>query len=302
MISLNGGTFTALVTPFNQEGRLDEEGLRLLIRRQTDITEGVVLLGSTGETPTLTSEEKQKILDIAREEIAPPSLFIAGTGTYATVQTIKNTADAEEAGADAALVITPYYNKPTQEGIYRHFKAIAEATTIPIIIYNNPGRTGQNLQMETLKRLLDIPSIIGIKECSGNIHQINEILGMVRKERSDFSVLSGDDSLAFAFMAFGGNGLVSVLSNLLPREVKGLVDAARVGNFYLAREKHFHLMPLIKVLEIETNPIPIKRALDLCGLPSGECRLPLCPLGQENALKLENMLKQYVVNCTRPLA
>jgi 4-hydroxy-tetrahydrodipicolinate synthase len=291
MISFQGA-FTALITPFTSHGALDEEGLRTLIRYQIrgDI-DGIVVLGSTGESPTIDDDEKKRIITIAREEIKNDTLLIVGTGCYSTANTIKNTLLAQELGADGVLVITPYYNRPTQEGLYLHFRALCQATDIPILLYNNPIRTGQNLLTDTLKRLLEIPSIVGIKETSGSIIQANEVLEAVRINRPEFSVLCGDDVLALPVMALGGHGLISVLSNLLPKEVKELINAAVRGNFEEAREIHYQLMPIIKALSVETNPIPIKAAMRLEGLPAGECRMPLCSISEKNAQALKNTLK-----------
>ncbi|HEV8051772.1 MAG TPA: 4-hydroxy-tetrahydrodipicolinate synthase, partial [Parachlamydiaceae bacterium] len=215
------GVYTALITPFTDEDLLDEDGLRLLIQRQiTAGVDGIVFLGTTGEVPTLTGKEKERIIAIAKNDCSQKASFIVGTGSYSTKKTVEDTLAAEKAGADGALIVTPYYNKPTQEGLFRHFKEITDATKLPIIIYNIAGRTGQNLQTDTLKRLMEIPSIVGIKEASGNISQINDVIGLARNYRPEFSVLSGDDALTFPLMALGGNGVISVISNILPKEVK----------------------------------------------------------------------------------
>ncbi len=285
------GVFTALITPFDADGRLDEAGLRHLIKRQLHSgVDGIVPLGTTGEAPTLSEEEKKRIIMIAREEIPHNVPLMVGSGGYATAASIKSTCQAQELGADQALVIVPYYNKPTQEGIYQHFKAIASAVQIPIIIYNNPGRTGCNLHIDTLKRLADIPNITGIKEASGNIMQISDTIAAVREDFPHFSVLSGDDGFTFPLMALGGRGVISVVSNLIPKEIKALTDAALQGNWVAARQHHYHLMPLMKAAFIETNPIPIKAALQLCGLPAGSCRLPLCDLSPANHALLAELL------------
>lgn len=286
------GVYTVLITPFGPQEELDEEGLRFLIKRQLQYgIEGIVILGTTGEAPTLNENEKKRVMSITREEIDPKkaNLFV-GTGSYATSQTIENTLKAQECGADGALIITPYYNKPSQEGLYRHFKAISEACSLPIVIYNNPGRTSTNLQNETLKRLMEIPSIVGIKESSGNISQISEVIEIAKQERPDFKVMSGDDNLTFPLLALGADGVFSVVSNLLPREIKQMVQSMASGDFEAARQRHYHLMPFIRAASIETNPIPIKAALKLSGLPAGDCRLPLCPLDPKNAAILEQVM------------
>ncbi|MBA3815376.1 MAG: 4-hydroxy-tetrahydrodipicolinate synthase [Parachlamydiaceae bacterium] len=287
MIPLKG-VYTALITPFDKEGNLDEEGLRQLIRHQIDNQiDGVVLLGSTGESPTVTKEEQKRIILTGREETSNKTLFMIGTGSYSTAQTIENSVLAQKLGADCALVVTPYYNKPTQEGLYQHFKALAKAVDLPIVIYNPPHRTGQNLLTETLKRLLDIPTIIGIKESTGNITQMSEVVEVVREWRPEFNVLTGDDALTLSMMALGGCGVISVVSNLIPAKIKELYLAAANGDFALARDLHYRLMPLFKAAFIETNPIPIKAAMNLCGFPAGECRLPLCALSVENMSELQ---------------
>lgn len=293
MISLNG-VHTALITPFTEEGHLDEEGLRLLIQRQIDCQiDGVVPLGTTGESPTVTKEEQKRIIAIAREETQNKTVLMVGTGSYSTMQTIENTALAQRLGADCALVVTPYYNKPTQEGLYQHFKTLVKAVDLPVIIYNPPHRTGQNLLTETLKRLLEFPTIIGIKESTGNISQMSEVVDTVRRYRPEFKVLTGDDGLLLSMMALGGDGVVSVVSNLLPSKIKELYLAAAQGDFALARELHYRLTPIFQGAFLETNPIPIKAAMNLCQLPAGECRLPLCPLSVGNMNKLEHLLTEY---------
>lgn len=292
MTSLFKGLYTALITPFTDEDQLDVEGLSLLIQNQLQANvDGIVVLGSTGEAPSLTENEKKQVIQIAKTKCEGKTALIVGTGSYSTKQTIENTLKAENSGADAALIVTPYYNRPTQEGLYLHFKTIAEASNIPIIIYNVPGRTGQNLQTETLKRLLNIPSIKGIKEASGNISQINEVISLVKSERPDFSVLSGDDALTLPSMALGGDGVVSVISNIFPNEVKSLVDRMYTGDLFSARAIHNDLMPYMKMAFLETNPIPIKAIHKLMQLPGGKCRLPLCELTEENKQKIENGLK-----------
>lgn len=299
MIPLNG-VHTALITPFDREGNLDEKGLRCLIRRQIENhIEGIVPLGSTGESPTVTKEEQKRIISIAREEISNETLLMVGTGSYSTKQTIENTALAQRMGADCALVVTPYYNKPTQEGLYQHFKALAKAVDLPFVIYNPPHRTGQNLLTETLKRLLEIPTIIGIKESTGNITQMSEVVEVVREYRPEFNVLSGDDELTLSMMALGGHGVISVVSNLVPAKIKDLYIAAACGDFALARDLHYQLMPLFKAAFIETNPIPIKAAMNFCGLPAGECRLPLCSLSDDHKAELQLVVADYLEAATR---
>jgi 4-hydroxy-tetrahydrodipicolinate synthase len=287
------GTFTALVTPFDGNDHLDEVGLRANIRyQQQHGIDGIVLLGTTGETPTLSDKEQEKILSIGREEISGKSLFIAGTGNYSTSKTVEATRKAKELGADAALIVTPYYNRPTQEGMYRHFSTIADAVDIPIIVYSVQSRTGQNLTVDTLLRLAKIPNIVSVKEASGNILQIADVIGSVKGIRADFTVLSGDDNLALPVIAYGGDGLISVASNLFPAAVKQLVNACMSNRMEEARDLHYQLLPFFKAIFVETNPIPIKAAMNWSGLPAGECRLPLCPLLPESARFLRNILEK----------
>ena len=285
------GLYTVSVTPFDAEGKLDQEGFRQNLRYQLrhDVN-GIVVLGTTGEAPTLNHQEKQTIIEIARAEIKDKATLIVGTGSYSTELTIAATREAQEMGADGALIVTPYYNKPTQEGLYRHFAAIAKAVTLPICIYNIQGRTGQNLQTETLERLMDIPSIIGVKESSGSILQMHDVIATARQKRPDFRILSGDDVLTFPLIALGGHGIFSVVSNLIPKPIYNLVQAALNGDFSTAREWHYRLLPFFKVAFIETNPIPIKAAMQLVGMAAGDCRLPLCNLVPENLTQLKQIL------------
>lgn len=288
------GLYTVLTTPFDSVGALDEEGLRQNIRYQLlHQVDGIVALGTTGEAPTLTSSEQQRIISICVKEINGQVPLMVGTGSYSTVEAIEKTRLAAAKGASSALVVTPYYNKPTQEGIYRHFKAIAEAVDIPILVYNIAGRTGQNIATETLKRIAEIPGIAGVKEASGNIHQIMDVIEVMRTFRPEFSIMSGDDALTFPVMTLGGHGTLSVLSNLIPEQVKALVAHLQNGNSAAARQLHYQLLPLFKGAFIETNPIPIKRAMQAWGMPSGPCRMPLCDMSPENEKILLQLLKHY---------
>lgn len=291
-MSMITGFFTALITPFLKDGSVDESGLRMLLNKQIEGgADGIVLLGTTGETPTLTDSEKKRITAIAREEIGGKIKLIVGTGTYSTKQTIENTRAAEKLGADAAIIVTPYYNKPTQEGLYLHYQSIAEATDLPILIYNIAGRTGQNLQTETLKRLMQYRNIAGVKESSGSITQISDVIEMSKEIREDFSVLCGDDALTLPSMALGAHGVISVVGNIVPDQVKALVTALQNDDMIESRQLHFTLMPLIRMAFLETNPIPIKAAMERLGLPAGACRPPLCPLSKDNEAKLGAILE-----------
>lgn len=288
------GLYSVLVTPFDEHLELDEKGLQENIQFQIrERVQGIVVLGTTGEAPTLSSEEQDRIVLIAKEETSGKVPLVVGTGSYSTSDTIKKTLKAKKLGADAVLIVTPYYNKPTQEGLYLHFKAIAEACDIPIIIYNIQGRTGQNLQTATLKRLAEIPSIVGVKEASGSVPQMMEVIATMREFRPGFKVLSGDDALTFPLMALGGHGVLSVVSNIIPRTLSEFVENLLQGNFSKAREMHYHLMPLFSAAFIETNPIPIKAAMRHLGYPAGGCRLPLCDLQPSSLDHLQRAMEKY---------
>jgi len=286
------GVYTAIVTPFTQEGHIDHEGLRRNLRFQVEQgVDGVVVLGTTGESPTLSPDEKKQVIQIAVEEVKGQISLLVGTGSYSTQQTLLQTQQAEAEGADAALIVTPYYNKPTQEGIYQHFQAICRATRLPICVYNIQGRTGQNIQTDTLKRIAEFETIIGVKEASGNITQMGDVIETIVAAYPHFSVLSGDDALTLPLMALGGHGVISVVSNLVPHAVCALVKAAQAGRFTEARKWHYQLLPLFKSAFIETNPIPIKAAMEWCGMAAGPCRLPLCDLSSTSAQFLQQVVQ-----------
>ena len=277
------GLYTAIVTPFHRDGTLNKNGLRQNLRFQLQQgVDGIVVLGTTGEDPTLKPEEKQEVIGIAVEEIKGKATLLVGTGTFSTEATIAATKKAKNLGADGALIVTPYYNKPTQEGLFRHYAAICEAVSFPICLYNIQGRTGQNLNTETLVRLMEFPSIIAVKEGSGNIAQMIDVLEKVRERGSSFTVLSSDDLFTLPLIALGGHGVISVASNLFPNLMGQLVQAALKQDFQRARELHYQLLPFFKAIFVETNPIPIKAALELCGMAAGPCRLPLCDLSPSN--------------------
>ncbi|MEO0102722.1 MAG: 4-hydroxy-tetrahydrodipicolinate synthase [candidate division WOR-3 bacterium] len=290
-ISSLKGSFTALITPF-REGRVDEEGLKRNIEFQlVNDTSGLVPCGTTGESPTISLEEWEMVVKTTVESAQGKIPVIAGTGTNDTKKTIKLTKRAKELGCDSCLVVCPYYNKPTQEGLYRHFAEIAQSVDLPIIIYNIPGRTGVNILPKTVERLVKgFNNIIGIKEASGNLDQVSEIV--VRCE-GRISVLSGDDALTLPILSVGGQGVISVISNILPKAMADLVKSYLTGNVKKARELHRKLFPLMKVLFIETNPIPIKTAMNLLKMPSGDLRPPLYPPSEENFNLIKKELKNY---------
>ncbi len=284
------GTITALITPFSNQ-QLDEEGLVRNIRYQIDQgVSGILVLGTTGEAATLLPEEQMRVMSIAIREAKGKVPVLIGTGHNCTKRTIEKTKKAKDLGADLVLIVTPYYNKPTQEGIYCHFEAIATHVEIPIIVYNVPGRTGTNIELSTLMRIADLPNVIGVKEASGNIGQASDIIQVLSERDPPFTVLSGDDALTLPMMALGANGVISVVSNLIPAQVVSLVQAALQGQFDQARKKHYQLLPLFKAAFIETNPMPIKTAMNLCGMAAGECRLPLSSMLPDNQYQLRQLL------------
>jgi len=269
------GCGTALVTPFTRSGALDESGVRRLARRQIDAgIHFLVPCGTTGETPTLTADERLRVVDIVVEEAKGKVPVLAGAGGYNTHEVIETAQQMARAGADGILSVAPYYNKPTPEGLYQHYKAIAEAVPVPVIVYNVPGRTGVNVDVATITRLSAVPNIVGVKEASGNMTQMCEIC---RAVRSDFLVLSGDDALTLPVMSVGGRGLVSVASNEIPGEMARMVELAEKGDFASARKLHHDLLPLMQINFIESSPIPVKAAMAMMGLVEEVYRLPLVP-------------------------
>ena len=282
------GSITALVTPF-KKGKVDEKALQKIVRYQIDHgTDGLVPTGTTGESPTLSHQEHRRVIEIVVDAASGKVPVIAGTGSNSTDEAISLTAFAKKAGADGALLATPYYNKPTQEGLYRHYEKVAKTVNIPIILYNIPGRSVVNIAPETVARLSKIPNIVGIKEASGSMDQTSHILSLC-----DITVLSGDDSLTLPLLALGGKGVISVLSNILPGSVSEMVDSYFAGNKEKALEIHYKLFALCRVMFVETNPIPIKRAMKLLGFCGDELRLPLCPMSEHNERLLARALKDY---------
>lgn len=284
------GSLVALVTPF-RDGKLDEEALRKNIQFQIkNGTSGLVPCGTTGESPTLSEEEHRRVIEIAVEEAKGKIPVVAGTGTNSTEKTVELTRTAKEIGADGALVITPYYNKPTQEGLYQHFKAVAQAVDIPMVVYNVPGRTGVNIEPKTVNRLTEFENIVGVKEASGNLNQVSEIVNLCGER---ITVLSGDDSLTLPILSVGGKGVISVIANVVPEDLSDMIVAFGKGDLPEATRLHNKLFPLCRVMFVETNPIPVKAAMQMLGMDSGELRLPLSPIGEENRKKLEVALRDY---------
>jgi len=283
------GVYTALVTPFNNDGSIDEKALRDLIDFQIgEGISGLLPMGTTGESPTLSHGEHIRVIELVVEQIDGRVPVIAGSGSNCTDEAVEMTKQAMECGVDASLQVAPYYNKPTQEGFYRHFMEVANAVDIPIIVYNIPGRSGKNIENTTMLRLAEHPNIAGVKEASGDIPQM---MDLIRQKPPSFAVLSGDDNLAFPLIALGGMGVISVASNYIPALMTDLVNTALAGNIEEAREKHYKLLPFFKALFIETNPIPIKYAMVQKGMMSETYRLPMCPMGDENKKQFLQVLK-----------
>lgn len=284
------GVLTALVTPFTKEGDLAEERLRELVDFQIEEgISGLVPMGTTGESPTLTHDEHNKVVELVVEQARGRVPIMAGTGSNSTSEAIKMTKFAKECGADASLQITPYYNKPSQEGLYRHFAAIADAVDIPIVVYNIKSRTGINVENDTMLRLAKIDNIVGVKEASGDIEQI---MNLIMRKPGDFAVLSGDDSMGVPMITLGGSGIVSVAGNIIPAEMEEMTTAALDGDIEKARMMHYRYLPLFKSLFIETNPIPVKLALSLMGKIEESYRLPIYNMGDENREKLIRALNE----------
>ncbi|MBI5642571.1 MAG: 4-hydroxy-tetrahydrodipicolinate synthase [Deltaproteobacteria bacterium] len=284
------GSITALVTPF-RDGKLDEAALKRLIEFQIENgTNGLVPCGTTGESATLSYEEHNSVIELTIKTAARRVPVIAGTGSNSTAETIQLTEHAKKSGADAALLITPYYNKPTQQGLYEHYKKVAESVDIPIILYNVPGRTSVNMLPETVARLSGIKNIVGIKEATGDLKQVSDIIEL---SREGFVVLSGDDFTTLPLLAIGGHGVISVTSNIAPKEMSGMVSAFFSGRTDDAKELHFKLQSLHRVMFIETNPIPVKTALAVMGMIEEEFRLPLTRMSDANRAKLTNILKSF---------
>lgn len=287
------GLYTALVTPFNPDGSVNFEHFRSLIRFQIDAkVDGLVVLGTTGEAPTLTSSEKRALVQLAREETTGRCPLMVGTGSYSSAQTIENSQMAFELGADSLLVTTPYYNKPTPQGLYLHYKALTEAVPLPVVVYSHQGRTAQNVQPETIRKIAALPGVRGVKESAAPITQIIDMLEIVKDLKKEFSLFAGDDAITLPLMAAGGHGAISVISNLIPLQMKHLVDALAKGDLATAQNIFFQLLPLMKGCNVETNPIPLKAAMEMSGMRVGGCRLPLCNLLPENYATLSKIVEQ----------
>jgi len=296
MIRLRGA-FTAMITPMKEDGSIDYDGYRKLLRFQMEEgIDGLVPLGTTGETPTLDEDEEQRIIDVVMEEVRAFEKergvkvpVVLGAGSNNTRDAVRYTERAKKAGADAALVVTPYYNKPSSEGIFRHFEAVSRVG-IPILVYNIAGRTGKNIDTPTLSRIADLPNIAGVKEASGSISQMTDVIDTIKSKHPDFAVLSGDDAMTLPLIACGGDGVVSVVSNAAPALVAEMVRAALSGDWEAARNIHYRLLPFFKAAFVDGNPTSIKYAMRVKGLPSGSVRLPLVDVHDEAKKIIEEAL------------
>ena len=287
-----GGSIPALITPFKEDGSVDEERLRFLINWHIkNKSDAILVCGTTGESATLTHKEHKEVIKIAVEEAKGRIPIIAGAGSNSTNEALELAQFSKKVGADAILVITPYYNKPTQEGLYQHYRKIAKEVNLPLIIYNVPSRTGVNILPQTVARLYkECKNIIGIKEASGCLDQITKIMTLVDRR---FILLSGSDEITLPILSVGGRGVISVVANVMPRKTHDLVESFLKGNYEKAKKLQLYLYDLIKALFIETNPIPVKTALGLMGLINPTLRLPLCKMSQNNLEKLKEVLKRY---------
>lgn len=283
------GLTVALITPF-QNGEVDEDALRKLVDFQIEAgTDCVAPVGTTGESPTLTHEEHERVISIVCEQAAGRIKVMAGTGSNSTSEAIQLTKFAKDAGVTGALMVAPYYNKPTQEGYYQHFAAVAQAVDIPIVLYNIPGRTGSNIEPDTIIRIAEFENVVAVKEATGSLDQASAILN-----GCDLTLLSGDDSLTLPLMSVGGSGVVSVAGNIVPKDVRAMVTAYRDGNLAEAQRLHHRLFPLCRdMLGLATNPIPLKAAMKLLGMGNGELRLPMTPLTEDQVGQLTQTLQRY---------
>jgi len=288
-----GQVITAMVTPMDRALAVDYDRAAALAKRLVDAgSDGLVVSGTTGEAPTLTDDEKIRLFRTVREAVGPRAKVIAGTGTYDTAHSIHLTREAERAGCDGVLLVNPYYNKPSQEGLYRHFKTVAESTSLPVMLYNIQGRTSVNCEPATIARLAEVPNIVAVKEASGSLDQMSQIRKLTRPE---FLLYSGDDSLTLPLLAVGGTGVVSVASHLAGREIKAMIQAFQAGDIRQAQALHFRLWPLFKVLFITTNPVPVKAALALSGFDVGGLRLPLVDATAKEREAIGAVLKELAL-------
>jgi len=284
------GSMAALVTPF-KKGKVDDKKLAELVGFHIkNGTSGIIPCGTTGESATLSYEEHERVIEVVIEAANKKIPVIAGTGSNSTAEALMLTRHAKKAGADASLQVSPYYNRPTQEGLYRHFKTIAEEVDLPMIVYNIASRTGVNIEPETMARISKVKNIAGVKESSGSLEQMSRIRYLCGDK---FNLISGDDALTLPLLAIGGTGVISVVNNIVPRDVADMVAKFKKGDLEGARKLHYKLLPLIKAIFIETNPIPVKTAMSLMGMIEPDLRLPLCSMSEANLEKLKEVLKDY---------
>ncbi len=285
------GSIVAMITPFTEDGKIDKAGVEKLINFHIENgTDAILLAGTTGESATLTHDEHKELIKMGVEIAGGRIPIVAGTGSNSTAEALDLTRAAKEAGADAALLITPYYNKPTQKGMYLHFKKIAEEVDIPIILYNVPSRTGINLLPDTVAKLSEIPNIVAVKEASGNLGQMVQI---VSKVKEGFKLMSGDDQLLLPILSIGGTGVISVVANIIPKDMAQMIREWEAGNVQKAREMYYKMYPLAQAMFYETNPIPVKTAAGLLGLPTGPLRLPLAPMDDANLERMKKAMRDY---------
>ncbi|MCR8928976.1 4-hydroxy-tetrahydrodipicolinate synthase [Priestia megaterium] len=291
-----GQVLTAMVTPFDQNGEIDFNATKTLVEHLiTNGTDGLVVAGTTGESPTLTTEEKIELFKCVVEAAAGRVHVIAGTGSNNTQASISLTKLAEETGVDGIMLVAPYYNKPSQEGLYQHFKTIAESTSLPVMLYNIPGRSIVNISVETIVRLSEIPNVVSIKEASGNLDAMAEIIS---KTPSDFTLYSGDDGLTIPVLAIGGTGVISVASHIIGNDMQEMINAFKNGDVQKAAATHRNLLPIMRALFIAPSPSPVKAALNLSGIQVGGVRLPMVPLSNKEQSALEEVLQTSGINVT----
>jgi len=289
-----GRLLTAMVTPFNEEGMVDyEQAKKLALALLNSGSEGLVIVGTTGESPTLIRQEELRLFSEVKSAVGERGAVVAGTGSNSTAEALEATREAERIGVDACLLVVPYYNKPTQEGLYQHFKTIAQGTNLPCILYNVPSRTATNLSVETVIKLSQIDNIIGVKEASGNLEQVAKIIS---NSRDDFLVWSGNDGDTLPILALGGYGVISVASHLVGNQIKEMIDSFISGKTDEAAEIHRHLLPLINALFIVSNPIPVKYAVNYAGFNVGKPRLPLIKPDEKTAAFIKDTLKNYKID------
>ena len=286
------GSLVAMITPFTKNDEVDEKGIKELVEFHIkNGTNGIVPCGTTGESPTLSHEEHKRVVELTIKAVAGRVPVIAGTGSNSTREAFDLTSHAKKSGADGALVVVPYYNRPTQKGLYIHYKKLAEEIDIPIIVYNVPSRTGTNLLPETLAKLAELKNIVAVKEASGNLDQMTQIVELCGDK---ITLLSGDDKLLLPLLSIGGKGVISVVANIIPRDVSDVVREFEEGNYQKAKEIFLSkVYPLSNAMFYETNPIPVKTSAQLMGLPSGDLRLPLCSMSENNLAKLKAVLIKF---------